>query len=119
MRITSQEFQPAIDHVSAQFYSDNGARVRGAAEYLLDGIEKQQGLLMICSSTNRELVEKEVGERLSSVDRSKIEFVDATSAAEHLLVDGKISESRFRTSIYAIAQRMIRKHGALRVYGEI
>lgn len=97
-------FEPEIEHHSAQFYTTNAARVRGIAQYLLDGVENSEAVLLICSSANRTLVMDSVETLLAPEDHSKIEFVDSAWASDAVTVNGKISEALFRSHIYSIVQ---------------
>lgn len=116
-RLSQTNLQP-IQH-SARFYASNTARIQGIANYLAEGLDRQEGVLLICSVENRDLVFKAVGRIFSNEDWDKIHYLDADEALAHVLIDGVISGPAFQKHIHSRVRSLIQKHGRVRVYGDI
>lgn len=114
----SQANQLPILH-SARFYASNAARVQGIAHYLAEGLDRQEGVMLICSIENRDLVFKAVGRIFSNEDWDRIHYMDANEALTNILVEGSISGPAFQKHIYSRIRDLIKKHGRVRVYGDI
>ena len=110
---------PELGHHSVRFYRNNAARIQGIAHYLAEGVDREEGVLLICSQDNRDLVFHAIGHIFTSDDWNQIHYIDSRWAMEKVFVNGAICSEVFKTQIYSRVQSLIRQFGAVRVYGDI
>ncbi len=107
-----------------QLFDDARSRAETVAEFLFEGWQRGEPLLVVArpetwARTSRELVARgcPVDEVISS---ARLVVLDAAATLEPILRNGQPVAERFRTQVSAVVNRMHAESGSpLRIYGEM
>src|SRR4051812_48179286 len=117
--------QPQPEEHFVQLYGkDDGLLTRNVSRFLVDGLRRGDGLLVIATAEHRgTLVRHLTAERAytRAVLEGRLVFLDAETTLDRFLVDGQPDESRFE-SIIGEALRGVRSkavHTGVRAFGEM
>ena len=104
-------------HHAVQFYEDEAFLFRMVGDYLADGLDNGQPMIVIATPAHREGFVARLRER--GFDHEGIFFADARDTVSKFVVDGTIDEEKF----YEVIGRLIEEKSVaglrLRVYGEM
>ncbi|MFP5491646.1 MAG: ATP-binding protein [Bacteriovoracia bacterium] len=114
-----QAFQ---DH-QASFYDSTESYLLQTCDYLVEGAERGQSLLVAAESSNWEMITRELRRRNIPVEdwlmNGELIYIDVNVAILQLVENDTLNEAAFQALIPPILSNMLSRNKAVRVYGEI
>jgi hypothetical protein len=120
-QLLGQALPPRADHLVA-FYEDDAFLVAATAEFVGEGLQRGETVLVVATPEHRagfEAALREAGHDLDGLGRGRYEVLDAADRLSTLVHDGLLDVGRFQREIGGWLERATAGGRRVRVYGEM
>ena len=106
-----------------QFFSSSAETMKAVSEYIVGGLKKGEGILLVATQTHFYGIEKELAqgglELASLVDSQRVVFLDAQDILKLLMTRPNPSRRLFHQHLGKILKEMTEKFPHVRIFGEM